>query len=211
MVSETCKFFIDNKKVKAGLRGTVSSYSVKHLVAVVEHFFNTFGKGYNIAFEPLIAVGRALEGKLSPPTNEDFAVNFWAARNRGKELGIRVITSAANVDRLVGRYCGAMAIPSFTVCTNGKITACHRDQDGADYVYGMVDTVAGTVTVDEKKINANVKQTDMPDYCNHCFAKWHCAGDCPDIRRIGFLRCDINRFLVFNQLSELLMKGGESR
>lgn len=211
LVSETCKFFIDSNKVRAGLRGTVSSYSVKKLVDVVEHYFNTFGSGYTVAFEPLIEIGRALHGKLLPPTNEEFAINFWAARNRGKELGLRVITSAANVDRLVGRYCGAMAMPSFTVCTNGKITACHRDQDGTDYAYGMVDTDTGVVTVDEQKINANVNQTEMPSYCNHCFAKWHCAGDCPDIRRVGYSRCDINRFLVFNQLNELLTNGGETR
>jgi|GEM_PF-1308957 len=210
LVSETCKFFIDSNKVKAGLRGTVSSYSVKNLVDIVEHYFNTFGTGYTIAFEPLIEIGRALYGELLPPTNEEFAINFLAAKNRGKELGLRIITSAANVDRLVGRYCGAMAMPSFTVCTNGKVTACHRDQDGTDYVYGMVDTDTGVVTVDEQKINENVIQTEMPDYCNHCFAKWHCAGDCPDIRRIGYSRCDINRFLVFNQLNELLTKGGEA-
>lgn len=208
LVAETCKFYIDTSNVNVGLRGTVSSKSVSKLVEIIEHFHSKFGSGYTVAFEPLIRIGRAMTGLLQPPTNEDFALNYWAARVRGKELGIRVITSAANINRLVGRYCGALAIPSFTVCTNGKITACHRDQDGTDYVYGEIDPQTGTIRIDEKKKEQNIEKTGMPISCEDCFAKWHCAGDCPDIRRIGYSRCDINRFVVYKQLQELVSKGG---
>lgn len=207
LVSKSCKYYINSDEVKVGLRGTVSSESVSRLSNIIEHYHDEFGSGFTVAFEPLIEIGRALTGVLKPPTNEDFAVNFWKAKKKGNELGIRVITSAANIDRLVGRYCGAMSIPSFTVCTNGKITACHRDQDGEDYVYGNIDHENGQITIDEKKIEGNIKQTEMPDYCGTCFAKWHCAGDCPDIRRIGYSRCDINRFIVHKQLYELLTNG----
>ena len=209
LVAETCKFYIASNEVKVGLRGTVSSKSVSKLVEIIEHYHSEFGSGYTVAFEPLIRIGRALTGEMQSPTNEDFALNYWAARERGKDLGIRVITSAANIDRLVGRYCGAMSIPSFTVCTNGKVTACHRDQDGTDYVYGEIDTGTRTVRIDENRVEKNIAQTQMPTYCEECFAKWHCAGDCPDIRRIGYSRCDINRFIVYKQLHELLTKGGE--
>lgn len=211
LVAETCIFYIASNEVKAGIRGTVSSRSVSKLVEIVEHYHSKFGSGYTVAFEPLIRIGRALTGEIQPPTNEDFALNYWAARECGKDLGIRVITSAANIDRLVGRYCGAMSIPSFTVCTNGKVTACHRDQDGADYVYGEIETATRTVRIDENRVEKNIAQTQMPTYCAGCFAKWHCAGDCPDIRRIGYSRCDINRFVVYKQLHELLSKGGEPR
>lgn len=206
LVAETCKYYIDSGNVIAGLRGTVSAKSVNKLVGIVDHFYSKFGNGYTVTFEPLIQVGRALNGVLQPPGNEAFALNYWAAKNRGRELGIRVSTSAANINRMVGRYCGAMAIPSFTVCTNGKITACHRDQDGVDYVYGEINTETGAVLVDANKVAQNIKQTDMPESCDGCYAKWHCAGDCPDIRRVGYSRCDINRYLVFKQLEEALEK-----
>lgn len=209
LVAETIKYFIDSSKVAVGLRGTVSSISAPRMVNIIEHYHAVFGAGYTVSFEPLIEIGRALNGTLAPPSNEEFALNYWAARERGRGLGIRVITSAANIDRLVGRYCGAMSIPSFTVCTNGKITACHRDQDGMDYVYGQIDVQSKKIEIDKAKIQANILQTELPDYCTQCFAKWHCAGDCPDIRRIGYSRCDINRYVIYNQLHELLTRGGE--
>lgn len=209
LVAETIQYYIKSSDVDVGLRGTVSSTSVSKLADIIEHYYSVFGGGYTVSFEPLIEIGRALTGKLSPPSNKDFALNYWAAREKGRELGIRVITSAANIDRLVARYCGAMSIPSFTVCTNGKVTACHRDQDGTDYVYGEINATTQTIKLDKSKIEQNIAKTELPNYCHDCFAKWHCAGDCPDIRRIGYSRCDINRFVVYKQLHELLTKGGE--
>ena len=209
LVSETCRYYIKSNKIRVGLRGTVSSKSVNKLAEIIEHYHNEFGSDYTVSFEPLIAIGRALTGVLQPPSNKEFALNYWAAREKGKELGIRVITSAANINRLVGRYCGAMSIPSFTVCTNGKITACHRDQDGSDYGYGDINPESGEININHNKIADNVKKTEMPPYCEDCFAKRHCGGDCPDIRRIGYSRCDINRFILHKQLYELLTKGGD--
>lgn len=209
LVAETSRFYILSGEVKVALRGTVSSLSVAQLPEFVKHFYSEFGSGYTVAFEPLIRIGRALNGKMQPPTNEDFARYYWAAREIGRELGIRVTTSSANIDRLVGRYCGAMSIPSFTLCTNGKITACHRDQDGLDYAYGEIDLKTQTVGIDMNKIENNIARGEMPEYCQACFAKWHCAGDCPDLRRIGYSRCDVNRFIVYKQIFELLTKGGK--
>lgn len=212
LVAQSCKYFLGCSSVRTGLRGTVSAYSVKFLREIVEHYHSEFGCGYTVSFEPLIQVGRALQNTCLPsPSNEEFAHNFWAAQKRGQELDIRVITSAANINRFVRRYCGAMSIPSFTLCTSGSITACHRDQDATDYGYGRIDPSTGQVRIEEERLKSNIRRSELPDYCLGCFAKWHCAGDCPDIRRIGYSRCDINRFLVFEQLFELLKKkkGGE--
>jgi uncharacterized protein len=209
VVSDTCQYYLHSDKVKAGIRGTVSEISAPLLPDIIKHYHSEFGSGYTVAFEPLIKIGRALNGELNAPRNEVFAAHFWEAREIGKELGIRVITSAANIDRLVGRYCGAMAIPSFTVCTDGTITACHRDQEGTDYGYGYIDIATGTVLVDESKVESNVSKTEAQSRCESCFARVHCAGDCPDLRRIGYDRCDINQYLVFKQLEELFFDYGD--
>ncbi len=209
VVKETIQYFLSCENLKVGLRGTVSKTSVGKLVEIVEHFNTEFGNGYTVAFEPLIEVGRALKSALLPPNNDEFALNYWDAKKRGKELGIRVITSAANVERLVSNFCGAMSIPSFTVCTDGQITACHRDQDAEDYQYGHFDAKNQTFSIDKAKIERNIKETILPDFCNDCFAKWHCAGDCPYIRTINYSRCDINCFLIFQQLYEILKHNGK--
>ena len=212
LVAETCKYLLKSGLVRIGLRGTVSKESVRFLAEIIDHYYEEFGGGYAVAFEPLIQTGRALDNRsLLPPTNEQFAENYWKAKKRGEQFGIRVVTSAANINRLVGRYCGAMSIPSFTVCSDGQITACHRDQDATDYGYGSIDAVSGNVSLDTSRIENNVGQTEMPSYCDSCIAKWHCAGDCPDLRRVGYSRCDVNRFLVLRQLEDLLTqeKGGD--
>lgn len=204
LISETVKYYLSSKDVDAGIRGTVSDYSVRKLKEIIEAYYREFGGGYTVAFEPLIVTGRAETGFFGPPSNSEFAEAFWAAREHGRSLGIRVITSAANINRLVGRYCGAMSIPSFTLCSSGDITACHRDQEAEDYGYGHIDRANGKVHIDDESVERNISQTEVGEHCQLCPVKWHCAGDCPDLRRIGYSRCDINLFLLYQQLAERL-------
>lgn len=157
IISKTVKFYIDSKDVDAAIRGTVSEYSVKKLKLIINHYHSEFGSGYTVALEPLIVIGRAVGGFFGAPSNQEFAMSFWKAKQYGAEKGIRVITSAANIDRLVGRYCGAMSIPSFTVCTNGALTACHRDQEASDYGYGFIDKDTGKINIDNDKILKNME------------------------------------------------------
>jgi uncharacterized protein len=203
-VAETAKYLIDCASSKITLRSTVSSQSVEYMDAIVEHFASEFGSGLTISFEPLVMVGRALvQSQLETPATDSFAKNFWKARLRGKQLGVRVIGSGANMDRLVNRFCGAMAIPSFTVCIDGTITACHRDQDGSDYGYGKLHP-NGQVDIIDERIMRNIELSVVPQECNDCFLRWHCAGDCPDIRRVGYSRCAANQYFGYMQLLERL-------
>ncbi|MEW6509253.1 MAG: radical SAM protein [Bacteroidota bacterium] len=204
IVKESCEFFIKSTSVKVGIRSTVSSISVQKLSDIVQYFYELFGNRFSITFEPLIQIGRALKNNLQSPNEDDFTYNFWEAYQVGKKLGINVTSSGVNINRLITRYCGAMSIPSFTVCTDGTITACHRDQNGKDYNYGKIDIATNQVLIDSSKITKNVSLAETPEYCKKCFAKYHCAGDCPDIRRIDYSRCNFNRFIIFKQLEELL-------
>ena len=204
LIAETVKHYLNSVKVDAGIRATVSDYSVKKLIRIIDEFYREFGNGYTVALEPLVPVGRGQVGFFGPPTNREFGERFWEAREHGRNRGIRVITSAANIDRLVGRYCGAMSIPSFTLCSNGSLTACHRDQEAEDYGYGFIDGNTGEIVIDEQRVAQNVAKTEIKDGCERCPVKWHCAGDCPDLRNAGFNRCDVNIYLMFQQLTDRL-------
>lgn len=203
IVKKSCEYFINSTKIKVGLRSTVSSLNVRQLPNIVNYFHENFGNRYSITFEPLVQIGRALKNELESPNEEEFAHYFWTAYCIGKKLGIKVTSSGVNINRLITRYCGAMSIPSFTVCTDGTITACHRDQDGQDYKYGRIDLSTNQIIIDSVQISKNIKLTEIPDKCIDCFAKLHCAGDCPDIRRINYSRCNFNRYIIFKELEEL--------
>lgn len=213
VVRETIKHFLTVPTLRLGIRGTVSAESVRRLPEIVQHFAGEFGRGFVVAFEPLVPLGRALHSvALHPPDQRVFTEKFRQARTVGAGLGIPVTSSAPSLRRLVARYCGAMSIPSFTVCVDGQITACHRDQEGADYGYGAIDPDSGEIHFDVDRLARVAGENVVPDTCRTCFARWQCAGDCPDLRRIGLSRCEFNRALLYDEIVALLSreKGGET-
>lgn len=212
VVRETIKHFLTVPTLRLGIRGTVSAESVDRLPEVVEHFAREFGRGLVVGFEPLVPLGRALDSlALHPPDLAIFTQRFRQARAIGAGLGIHVTSSAPSLKRLVTRYCGAMSIPSFTVCVDGQITACHRDQEGTDYGYGAIDPGSGEICFDGDRLARVGRKNAVPETCRTCFARWQCAGDCPDLRRIGWSRCDFNRALLHDEIVALLSReeGGE--
>jgi radical SAM protein with 4Fe4S-binding SPASM domain len=149
-------------------------------------------------------VKRPSARQLGVFTNSRAEPEFLRARDVGRKLGLRVIVSGASLDRLTSWFCGAMVIPSFALCLNGTVTACHRDHEGRDYGYGhLTPGVTSTFQQDESRLRELELLATMPQACNDCFAKFHCAGDCPDLRRSGGSRCNFQRAVLFAQLREL--------
>jgi uncharacterized protein len=205
LVAGTCAYFLKQSKAKVSLRATVSSRSVGRMSEIVEHFHSEFGLGYTITFEPLVPVGRALHADLvGPPDMGQYTDEFLRARDLGKRLGLRVIVSGASLDRLTSWFCGAMAIPSFAVCLNGAVTACHRDSEGTDYGYGkFTPGMNPPFEADEGRLRGLELLAATPSSCDDCFARFHCAGDCPDLQRSSGPRCSFQRSVLFAQLGEL--------
>ena len=196
-VRESALFFIQNVK-SFSIRATISNYSVKRMPEIVEFFYKEFGNKYHLVFEPLVPLGRAnsFNDIVSEPSQEDFVKYYIEAKEKGKELGIEVRTSAANQKRLVTGFCGAMSIPSFTVTTNGILTTCERDSDGENYWFCKFSPKTKEFILDEERKEYNKSLLKMPQKCNDCFCKWHCAGDCPDVRTINYDRCYVNKNLI---------------
>ncbi|MBI2839449.1 MAG: radical SAM protein [Acidobacteria bacterium] len=212
VVCETIRHFLTVPTLRLGIRSTVSAKSVDHLPMIIQRFACEFGRGFVVAFEPLVPLGRALVSPtLQPPELTVFLEKFKQAEEIGAELGIRVTSSGPSLKRLITRYCGAMTIPSFAVCVDGQITACHRDHGGTDYGYGTIQANSGKIILDQERLNHIAELNAVPEACCACFARWHCAGDCPDLRRIGWSRCHFNRAVLYDQIVALLTreKGGE--
>lgn len=213
LVRDSALFFLDRAK-SFSIRATVSNHSAKEMPHIVEFFHKEFGNQYHLVFEPLVPLGRAPENNalISGPSQEEFVKYYIQAKEVGERLGIAIRTSAANHKRLVTSFCGAMSIPSFTVTTKGIVTTCERDSDGDDYWYGRFSPETQGFVFNEERMACNKGLLEMPEKCKDCFCKWHCAGDCPDVRTVNYDRCYVNKALIQYELEKTLdeiIGGGE--
>lgn len=202
-VFETAKHFSQHAKIFA-IRSTISSLSINRLKELVFFFLNNFGKKVDLVLEPMVKIGRGkTTTEVTSPSSLAFAKHFWQAYNFATSNNISLTTSGFNPKRIVANFCYAMSLPSFTVTTNGIVTACERDCEGIDYNYGCYIPRKGTFKIDPNRIKKNISLVNMPEYCTECICKWHCAGDCPDTRRLGYQRCDGNKYLLLKYLSKI--------
>lgn len=202
IVKETAKYFKEKAR-RFSVRPTVSDYSVARMDEILSYFHSSIGGGYDVVFEPLVILGRAMKFKevISEPNQKEFIDNYLLAKQKGLEFGIRVKTSAARVNEVFTQFCGAMAIPAFVVTTKGIVTSCERDCCGSSYGYGRYNR--GQFIFSPEKIEENKKLSKLEEKCNGCYVKWHCAGDCPEVKKIGYDRCDVNKKLVLCELEQM--------
>lgn len=202
---------IFKEKGHLSIRSTVSNESLKQLNDFISFLFERYGNNINLVLEPLVPLGRGASlnetSIIQAPNLNEFEKYFWEAYIYGQKLGIRVSSSSLKRERLASGFCGAMFIPSFTVTTKGIITTCERDKTGENYGYAHYDFNNKTFIFNQKAIDRNKNLVQLPSKCNDCICLYHCAGDCPDARNIGYNRCQLNQNLLIKELCfELLGK-----
>lgn len=201
-----------------GARLTCTSESIEHAYETVRHLVDDYGLAH-VHLEPLFVCGRSVGRGLRPPEPERFVEVFRACREYARGRDVRVAYSGARQSSLTTCFCQASR-PSFNVTTGGDLTACFevtsRDDPRAEtFIYGSYDTATRTFVVDCSRVAALHRLTVKDAVrCAKCFAKYHCAGDCPGKRlypgadEAVAARCSINRRLTLDQLEESLL--GES-
>ena len=202
---------IYEKKQQLNVRSTISNKNVGRVKEFIDLLSENFPHDVNLVLEPLVPLGRGehLGGVgVSEPDQTEFAEKIWEAYCYAEDIkkSVKVSTSAMNADRLVSGFCGAMFIPSFTVTTNGIVTTCERDYTGQNYGYGFFDSEKKEFLIDNNKMEINKKRVEIPSKCNDCIGRYHCAGDCPDLRTIGYERCELIRFFIKNRLIRKLKR-----
>jgi len=183
-------------KVSVAFRATISSETVTRLREIVD-FFATEFPGCTVGLEPLNPFGRAEQDTtLTPPDRLAFADAIVDASRYSQGKPISLINAAVGkFDGLRTIFCGAIGIPHWTVGTDGTLSCCTRDHAPDAFVFGKFDQ-DGNLSVDEKKLST-VRAMNVFSFpeCTDCFCKYHCAGDCPDLRLAGLHNCDANRRL----------------
>ena len=196
-----------------GTRLTCTSDAIDHAEETVCHLIDAY-RLKTIHLEPLFVCGRSLGHGLRPPSAERFVEVFRACREYASRHEVEVTYSGAR-STLACSFCQASS-PSFNVTTEGDVTACYevtgRDDPRAEtFIYGSYDRARRSFAFDEARVAALRRLTiGGAPRCARCFAKYHCAGDCPSKRLYPgaddavVARCEINRRLTLDQLEEVI-------
>jgi uncharacterized protein len=134
----------------------------------------------------------------------------------GAAYGRDIHYSGARLDVLTCKFCGAPG-DSFTVLPEGIVTSCYEitemtDPRAAIFHYGKYDPETKTFQFNQERIEALKKLSveNLP-FCDDCFCRWHCAGDCIAKafkinieQHQGTERCTINRGVLSAELADLI-------
>jgi len=212
-IDRTIKF-LDSIGFNYGIRSTISDYNID----LMEESYNFIVQNYQpktIQFEPVFQCGRCKTKSEFNVSLEKFARLFQDIEQKNNERNIRFIYSGCRVETLTNAFCGVTR-DSFTITPEGFITACFEiaspeDPKSEIFFYGKINEHEEVVIDDRKRKFLHELTVDNLEFCNDCFAKWHCAGDC--VAKIGHSdllgdrghdRCELNRQMVKDKLLKIL-------
>jgi uncharacterized protein len=178
-------------------------------------------KPQRIQVEPAYSIGR---GETMPSANTmRFIHAFRSARTIANQLNVTLSYSPARLDRLSNHFCG-ITQDEFSLSADGNVSACYscfaeEDNLAEVFFYGKPDEQSRRYVFDmpvlDKLRSWSVRHLD---FCQGCFAKWHCAGDCyyntlsvnGRGQFTGSERCHITRELLKDEiLSHITASGGQ--
>jgi len=212
IVDKTLKYF-DTHNYNYAIRTTVTADTVDHLDRIIA-FICSHYTVKRIKAEPVYIQGRANRYNVSMPDEEKFIKNFLKAKKIAAGVGKELLYSGARFEILTSSFCKATGA-SFGVTPEGYISSCYEVLDKNDpasdiFFYGKIEE--GQIKIDQYKLD-NLQKfiVTSKEKCRNCFAKFHCAGDCPvksvlstSDNKTSNYRCIINRELTKQQLLEAI-------
>jgi uncharacterized protein len=202
-----------------GIRVTVTHDQIASLPDSIEFICANFHPK-RIQVEPAYQLGRWV-GTPSAET-EAFIAAYREAQERAIQYGHHIYYSGARLGLLTNHFCG-ITQDSFALTPDGNVSACYEafseDNPFADvFFYGKPNSEGTGYKFDLSTLN-NLRQQAVQhrEFCQGCFAKWHCAGDCfhkslavnGRSEFAGSDRCTITRELTKDQiLARIAAAGG---
>ncbi len=212
----------DTRGFKYGLRATIAADGVDRMPEIVAHLCASSQARW-IKLEPLFAQGRAARHGMEPPDPRRFVAGFWEARELAAAEGRQLVYSGLRLDVTTDRFCAA-AGRSFCLTPDHHLTTCYEVTDERDpraelFFFGRYNPEQRSFDVDPARLERLGQLTLLEaEDCRRCFARWHCAGDCP-AKTAGVpppdpagpprrtFRCEITRELTRRELLERLRTG----
>lgn len=209
----------DKANFPYGIRITVTAASVEHLPQSVEYLLNC-AHPKHIQIEPIYVLGRGSNNGLAVDPLA-FIEGFRQAKRIAEPSGVDFFYSAARVDVLTNRFCQSCG-EGFSLTPRGQVSGCYEVPHenfafSNEFIFGDFIEAQGRYAFDEDKLtrlrNHSVEQIS---WCQDCFCKWHCAGDCAYKARhntVGeqagdSIRCQITRTLTLDQILDKIKQSG---
>ncbi len=206
-----------------GIRATITDMSVKYMDRIIE-FFSDVCKAKHVHLEPIAICGRCLNAGLKSPSADEFIEGFRIGKKKAEKAGISLFYSGARIDTITASFCKASG-NSFCVTPDGDVTSCYEvcsqeDPRSGVFFYGKYDYERKQFAFFNERLKYLRKRTvNNISFCEDCFCKYHCAGDClaraSDGRDLlciyNTTRCKINRALTLDQIVKAFGEHGEIR
>ncbi len=208
----------DHANFPYGVRVTVTADQITRLPESIDFICAQF-KPTHIQVEPSYQLGRWTEAPSAETA--EFITAYRAAQVRARRSGKEISFSAARVGALTNHFCG-ISQDSFALTPDGNVSACYEafSEDNplaSVFFYGQSDRETNSFRFQLPVLN-NLRQQSVQhrDYCQGCFAKWTCAGDCyhksiavnGSEMFSGSERCHITRELTTDQILDKIAASG---
>lgn len=208
---------LDQAEYRYGVRVTVTQDHIAQLPASIAFICSNF-RPLSIQVEPAYRLGRWRAAAAAD--TEAFLAAFREAKAVAARHGRTIEYSAARAGLMTSHFCG-VSQDNFCLSPSGNVTACYEaflegDRLADVFFYGRPGQGSGydfdAAAVD--RLRHRVVQRLA--WCQGCFAKWDCAGDCyyktlATSGRTSFRgseRCHITRELTRDQLLDRIRESG---
>jgi uncharacterized protein len=216
-VEDTLRIF-DQANFRYGIRITVTKDQIQELPVNVAYILQHFNP-QRIHVEPAYPIGRWRQAPSSESI--DFVASYREADRIARTFGHDLFYSGARVGRISRHFCGVTR-DNFSLSPDGNVSACFEafsesNDHASIFFYGQPSPERTGYRFNLPVLNALRAQTvDNRSFCNSCFAKWNCAGDCYHRSVVehgasefsGSDRCHVTRELTKDQLLRRIQQAG---
>lgn len=217
-VMHTIRHF-DAEGFPYGIRMTVTADQIPLMADSVEFICSSFNMQH-IQVEPAYQLGRG--GNAPSAETKAFIDGFREAQSRAQCYGKEIFFSGARLGILTNHFCG-ISQDTFALSPDGNVSSCYEvfseENNWANiFFYGNPDELSRSYIFDlEKLTHLRQQAVQNREYCQGCFAKWTCAGDCyhksltanGSLEFSGSDRCTIIREITKDQiLARIVASGG---
>jgi uncharacterized protein len=216
-VLRTIKRF-DRASFNYALRLTVTHDQIGRLAESIKFICSRF-QPRRIQVEPAYQLGRWTDAPSAETQSfiDQFRAGQAAARNYGQDIHF----SGARLGTTTNHFCG-ITQDSFALTADGNISACYEVfleslPRAETFIYGRSDPASAGYHFELPVLNHLREQTvDKHAFCQGCFAKWSCGGDCfhkslavnGEGEFAGSDRCHIIRELTKDQILDRVERSG---
>jgi uncharacterized protein len=210
---------LDEAGFPYGIRMTVTNASVDCLAENISFVCESF-RPRKIQVEPVFAEGRAKRNHSAIINLDSFIGQFIKALKIAQRHDVALFYSGARLEALSLRFCMAPC-RALVLTPEGDITTCFEIHSrehplSSRFIVGNY-AGKGQFAVDKKRFERHFRYTvDHIPYCEACFCKWHCAGDCA-VKTISgedgdrfqpTARCRLNQELTKFMILDKIMESG---